>query len=56
MTPKELSQKTNVSIARVYQLARKLNRLPTVEEILERKGKIGAPKKYDYDNTEHEKA
>jgi hypothetical protein len=41
-----LSEKTGVSIGRIYQLARKLNRLPTEEEILERKGKVGRPQKY----------
>ena len=50
MTPKELANKTNVSLARVYQLAKKFNRLPTVEEILEKKGKVGRPAKYKYEN------
>ena len=41
-----LSEKTGVSVGRIYQLARQLNRLPTEEEILERKGKVGRPCKY----------
>lgn len=48
MTPKELAEKTNVTEARVYQIAKKLGRLPTVEEINERKGKRGRPKKYEW--------
>ena len=46
MTVKELAKKANVTEARVYQLAKKLGRLPTVEEIESRKGKRGRPIKY----------
>ena len=46
MTVKELSEQADVSEWRVYQLARKLGRLPTVDEIMSRKGKRGRPKKY----------
>jgi predicted ArsR family transcriptional regulator len=46
MTVQELAEKANVTERRVYQLAKKLNRLPTVEEIEARKGKRGRPKKY----------
>jgi hypothetical protein len=46
MTVKELAEKAKVSERRVYQLAKKFGRLPTVEEIVERKGKRGRPKKY----------
>jgi predicted transcriptional regulator len=46
MTVKELAKKANVTERRVYQLAKKLNRLPTVEEIQAREGKRGRPKKY----------
>lgn len=46
MTVQELAEKTNVTEARVYQLAKKLGRLPTVEEIESRKGKRGRPPKY----------
>lgn len=46
MTPKEIAEKANVTERRVYQLAKKLGRLPTVAEIEERKGKRGRPKKY----------
>jgi predicted transcriptional regulator len=46
MTIKELAEKANVTERRVYQLAKKLGRLPTVEEIESRKGKRGRPKKY----------
>lgn len=47
MTVKELAEKTNVTEWRVYQLAKKLGRLPTVKEIEERKGNRGRPKKYE---------
>jgi predicted transcriptional regulator len=47
MTVKELAEETNVTEARVYQLAKQLGRLPTVEEIESRKGKRGRPKKYE---------
>lgn len=46
MTVKELAEETNVTERRVYQIAKKLGRLPTVAEIEERKGKRGRPKKY----------
>lgn len=46
MTVKELAAKANVTERRVYQIARYLGRLPTVEEIESRKGKKGRPKKY----------
>ncbi|MEE0969873.1 MAG: hypothetical protein U0M06_10925 [Clostridia bacterium] len=47
MTVKELAEETNVTERRVYQLAKKFGRLPTVEEIEARKGKRGRPKKYE---------
>ena len=47
MTVQVLAKKANVTERRVYQLAKKLGRLPTVEEIEERKGKRGRPKKYE---------
>lgn len=47
MTVQELAEATNVTEARVYQLARKLGRLPTIDEIESRKGKRGRPKKYE---------
>lgn len=46
MTAKELAEATNVTERRVYQIAKKLGRLPTVEEIESRKGKRGRPPKY----------
>lgn len=46
MTVQELAKEANVTEARVYQIAKKLGRLPTVEELKERKGKRGRPKKY----------
>lgn len=49
MTPKEIAEKANVTERRVYQLAKKLGRLPTVEEIEVRKGKRGRPKKYEWE-------
>ena len=47
MTVKEIAEKAKVSDRRVYQMAKKLGRLPTFEEIMERKGKRGRPKKYE---------
>lgn len=47
MTVQELAKEANVTVRRVYQLAKKLGRLPTVKEIEERKGKRGRPKKYE---------
>lgn len=49
MTVKELAKKANVTERRVYQIAQKLGRLPTVEEINERKGKRGRPRKYEWE-------
>lgn len=46
MTVQELAEKANVTESRVYQLAKILGRLPTLEEIEERKGKRGRPRKY----------
>lgn len=45
MTVKELAKKADCSIFRVYQLAQILGRKPTVEELLQRKGKVGRPPK-----------
>ena len=47
MTVQELATKANVTERRVYQLAKKLGRLPTVAEIVKRKGKKGRPPKYE---------
>mgnify|MGYP001041027054 CR=1 FL=1 len=44
MTVKELSEKTGKSQAAIYNLARKLGRLPTEKEILSQKS--GRPQKY----------
>ena len=52
MTPKEIAEKANVTERRVYQLAKKLGRLPTVEEIESRKGKRGRPRKYEVKDDE----
>jgi predicted transcriptional regulator len=49
MTVQELAKETNVTEARVYQIAKQLGRLPTVEEIESRKGKRGRPKKYEWE-------
>ena len=48
MTVQELAEKANVTESRVYQLAKILGRLPTLEEIEERKGKRGRPRKYEW--------
>lgn len=52
MTVQELAEKANVTERRVYQLAKQLGRLPTVEEIESRKGKRGRPKKYEWEESE----
>ena len=43
MTVKEIAKQSGCSIYWVYALRRRLGRLPTVEEINERKGKRGRP-------------
>ena len=50
MTVQELAEKANVTDRRVYQIAQKLGRLPTVDEIEARKGKRGRPKKYKWED------
>lgn len=52
MTVQELAEKANVTERRVYQLAKKLGRLPTVDEIESRKGKRGRPKKYEWEEAD----
>ena len=54
MTVQELAEQTNVTERRVYQIAKKLGRLPTIEEIEERKGKRGRPKKYKWEEDDEE--
>jgi sugar-specific transcriptional regulator TrmB len=54
MTVKELAELANVTERRVYQIAKKLGRLPTLEEIEERKGKRGRPKKYKWEDDDEE--
>lgn len=46
MTVKEIAEKCECSTTWVYALAKKLGRLPTVDEVNERKGKSGRPIKY----------
>ena len=47
MKVKELAEKTNLSQSRIYQIAKKLGRLPTIEEVEKQKEKRGRPKKYE---------
>lgn len=47
MTAKEIAEKTGRSVDWIYLLARKLGRLPTVEEVEARKGKKGRPPKFN---------
>ena len=49
MTVQELAEEANVTERRVYQIAKQLGRLPTVEEIEERRGKRGRPRKYQWE-------
>lgn len=49
MNVKEIAKEANVTQSRVYQIAKQLGRLPTVEEIESRKGKRGRPKKYKWE-------
>lgn len=44
MTVEELAKKTNRCNSAIYRLARKLGRLPTEEEVLNRQ--VGRPRKY----------
>lgn len=46
MTVREIAKECNCSMAWVYSLRKKLGRLPTIEEINKRKGKVGRPIKY----------
>ncbi len=50
MTAKEIAEKANVKLWKVYYIARKLERLPTVEEVKNYKGKVGRPFKYKGEN------
>lgn len=52
MTIKELAEEAGVTERRVYQIAKKLGRMPTIDEIMSRKGKRGRPKKYGVDDYE----
>ena len=49
MNVQEIAEKSNVTERRVYQIAKQLGRLPTVEEVESRKGKRGRPKKYKWE-------
>lgn len=46
MTVKELAKECGCTTSWIYLLAKRLGRLPTVEEVNERKGKDGRPRKY----------
>lgn len=46
MTAKEIAKATDTSLAWIYSLRKELGRLPSVEEVLQRKGKKGRPVKY----------
>lgn len=46
MKPKEIAEKCNCSVSWVYALAKRLGRLPTINEVCDRKGKSGRPTKY----------
>lgn len=46
---KELAKKCKCSTAWIYTLAKRYGRLPTAEEVNERKNKQGRPRKYEND-------
>ena len=46
MTVRELAKKHGVSHTLIYNMAKKLGRLPTDEEIENRNRKMGRPQKY----------
>lgn len=46
MTAKEIAKATDSKLSWIYDLRKQLGRLPTVEEVLQRKGKKGRPVKY----------
>ena len=46
MTAKEIAEKAKCSVAWVYKGAKEIGRLPTVEELNERKKLRGRPPKY----------
>ena len=47
---KKIAKEAGCSLAWVYKLANRLGRLPTVEEVKSRKGKIGRPPIYAQKN------
>lgn len=46
MSVKELAKKCNCSKTWIYTICKQLGRLPTIEEVNARKGKVGRPSKY----------
>ena len=46
MTVVELAKKTGLSRETIYKLCRKLGRIPTEEEVLNRNKKVGRPCKW----------
>lgn len=46
MTVKELATKCECSKTWIYKMAKRLGRLPTYNEVMARKGKVGAPIKW----------
>ena len=46
LTAKEIAKKCDCSVGWVYAIAKKLGRLPTIEEVANKKGKVGRPLKY----------
>lgn len=46
LTMKELAEKSGLSLTRVYKIAQRLGRKPTLTELLSRNRKSGRPNKY----------
>jgi hypothetical protein len=46
MGVKDIAKRVGCTTSWVYKVAKQLGRLPTVEEMLNKKGKSGRPRKY----------
>lgn len=51
MTIREIAEQSRLSERRIYQIAKQLGRMPTLEEVEKRKEKRGRPNKYGNSKT-----